>query len=411
MSRSNQRASATTRPRIPRSSLTLRRAAAPAAAVNPFLGPRGVRDLSGRTFARLQEQAYAGWLTGRRVGVAALLRVGLESGLYPATALTAAFAAPTPQTALYRLLEQTLTALPDWLDALARRALLEPTPMPSWQPFVALRLDDGPDEALFLVLAVQSVWMHTVHLDGLPPRLAIAIAETLALIGEQLTPACFLRDLAGCWLDEDHTTYAALRDQHLPDDAARWAYVHDQTDWLNWFDWDEASFADWWARMDAYDQPQAIWLRRWLRRPWRPTDVRLRGIIRRRWRLRHQAALRRLPWWRWLRQAIRVLRWTRRHAPHRTRPGMSPAGLEEDGGTSLEMAQALSFDEPWEPTFCEDYYTTWLESGEDCGWRLPCDPTTNALGATLQAFATGQGLLIGACQADALTQGRDLAHL
>ena len=77
----------------------------------------------------------------------------------------------------------------------------------------------------------------------------------------------------------------------------------------------------------------------------------------------------------------------------------------------MEMAQALSFDEPWEPTFCEDYYTTWLESGEDCGWRLPCDPTTNALGATLQAFATGQGLLIGACQADALTQGRDLAHL
>lgn len=82
-------------------------------------------------------------------------------------------------------------------------------------------------------------------------------------------------------------------------------------------------------------------------------------------------------------------------------------GTGAPGRTRLEplaYGQLLGFNEPWEATWLEES-VEYLSNSEGCGWTLRADPDTSALYETLWAFAIGQGLLIGACQADAAAQG------
>lgn len=53
----------------------------------------------------------------------------------------------------------------------------------------------------------------------------------------------------------------------------------------------------------------------------------------------------------------------------------------------------------------EEYYECAANGGQTfrAVWRA--GPDAPALGAALEAFAVGQGLLVGACQADALARG------
>lgn len=71
----------------------------------------------------------------------------------------------------------------------------------------------------------------------------------------------------------------------------------------------------------------------------------------------------------------------------------------------LALAQPIGFGEAWEEGLLEEYYECAANGGQTfrAVWRA--GPDAPALGAALEAFAVGQGLLVGACQADALARG------
>lgn len=370
--------------------------------MNPLRLPRQARDLPGRACARLRERAYHAWLHPRRRPVAALLRVAVTGGWLTEAALDAAFEDPAPNTALYRLLGEALSGLPFWIEATARRYVLDPTEMPDWMSFATLTLiEEGAEWPLFLALA--HLWPHTFHLDELPPALAVAVAQTLSLIGGRLTECVLARDLADCWFGEAEITYREIAALGHTDPVLRWAAVSDNEAWLGWFDWnDSGEFEAWWAQQTAFYEPQTVWLRRWRARYGCQEDrMVLRGLIRRLWRWRRRPGLASTPWFRWLRRAVSTLRRALRRWPQ------SPAQalLVETDAEPLAYGQPLGFNEAWEPALLDESFEYLASSSEGCGWALRADPDTPALYETLLAFAIGQGLLIGACQADARTQG------
>jgi len=379
-----------------------RSAAPPAAApVNPLRLPRRARDLTVLAWARLREGAYHAWLHPRRRCVAALLRLAVEGGWLTEAALDAAFDSPTPNAALYRLLGEALSGLPVWIEATARRCVLDPARMPDWAPFATLTLVDTDDDPS-LFLALENLWPHTFHLDELPPAVAVAVAQTLSLIGCRLTECVLLRDWAGCRADESASAYHEIAALGHTDPGTRWAAASENEAWSDWFGWnDQDEFERWWAQQTAFYEPQPIWLRRWHARGHPPEDrIILCGLLRRLWRWRRRPGLASTPWCRWLRRAVLTLRRALRRWPQ------SPARalLAETDAEPLAYGQLLGFNEPWEATWLEES-VEYLSNSEGCGWTLRADPDTSALYETLWAFAIGQGLLIGACQADAAAQG------
>lgn len=382
-----------------------RPAALPAAAVDPFRLPKRARDLAGRALAGLRERGYGAWLDARRPGVAAVLRLGLARGWVAAGEVDAAFGDPAPHEALYRLFVATLAAIPAWVEALARENALDPERMPAWRPFAGIDLAEWGGE-LHLLLVNRHLWMHAFDLGGLPPALAVAVAQTLDLLARDLASCCRARDLAGLWYDEAESAYRELRAQAPADPAARWAAA-EAGEWADWFGWeDRAAFERWWELIGAYCAPEPPWLRRWLARPYPPNGAAAaRRALRRLWRWRRAPGLARTPWFRWLRAATLALRRARRRWPQ---PPWTALAAEDDGEMEREplaCAQPFGFGEPWEAGLYDDYYESVACGGRDFAQALRCDPDSPALGDALEAFAIGQGLLIGACQADALARG------
>jgi len=380
-----------------------RSAAAPAtAAVNPLRLPRRARGLTGRACAPLRERAYDAWLQPRRRSVAALLRLAVAGGWLLDAALDAALDDPAPNTALYRLLDEALSGLPIWMEGTARRSVLDATRMPNWAPFATLTLLKSEAEC-HLFLALEHLWPHTFHLDDLPPALAVAVAQTLSLIGTHLTECVLARDLAEGWADEAAAAYHEIKALGHTDPADRWAAVCDNAAWSDWFGWNDSDeFEGWWAQQSAFDEPQAIWLRRWHARGRPPEDrIVLRRLMRRLWRWRRFQGLTSLPWFRWLRRAILTLRWAMRRWSQPPRQAL----VVETDTEPLAYGQPLGFNEAWEPALLDESFEYLASNSDGCGWALRADPDTPALYETLWAFAIGQGLLIGACQADAWAQG------
>ena len=361
--------------------------------------------MTGRAGADLDERACRTWLDARRGGVAAVLRLALEGGWLADAALAAAFDGPRPNAALYGLFEEALAGLPGRVEALARRGALDPGRMPGWTPFATLLLEEG-EGGVDLVLACESVWSHAFGLDELPPALAVAVARTLDLVGRQLAPCCFARDLAWWWFDEAEAAYREVRALGATDPDARWEAAVGQTAWADWYGWrDRDEFEMWWARLETYCEPRPRWLRRWLARgrdaDARPTARRLLRLLRR-WRRRPGLPAEH-PWCRWLRRALLALARAARRWPEP--PARALAREGEDGSEPLALAQPVGFGEPWEEGLLEEYYEHVACAGEGFRLALRADPDTPALGAALEAFAVGQGLLVGACQADALARG------
>ncbi|MBK8168666.1 MAG: hypothetical protein IPK64_22185 [bacterium] len=355
--------------------------------------------------AGLRERGYGAWLDPRRPGVAAVLRLGLARGWVAAGDVDAAFGGPAPNEALYRLFGATLSAIPAWVEALARQNALDPERMPDWRPFAGIDLAEWDGE-LHLVLVSRALWVHAFDLDGLPPALAVAVAQTLDLVARDLAPCCRARDLAGSWYDDALDAYEALLARAPDDPAERWTAAATD-DWADGFDWeDRAAFEAWWERVGAYRAPAPRWLRRWLARPRPRGPAPLRRALRRLWRWRRAPGLSRAPWFRWLRRATLALRRAERRWP---RPPWAALAVEEDWGEMerepLECAQPIGFGEPWEADLLESFYENVACFGCDFARAWRCDPDNPALGDALEAFAVGQGLLIGACQADALARG------
>lgn len=391
-----------TRRRTPSPSSTRSAAPPAAAAVNPFWLPRRARDLTGRACGRLRERAYEAWLQPRRRPVAALLRLAVDGGWLLDAALDAALDDPAPNAALYRLLGEALSGLPAWMEATARRYILDPAQMPDWRPFATLTLVES-DAECHLFLALDHLWPHTFHLDHLPPAVAVAVAQTLTLIGTHLTECVLTRDVAEGWADESADAYHEIKALGHTDPAARWAAACENEAWSGWFGWnDPDEFDAWWAQQAAFYEPQAIWLRRWRARGRPPEDrIILRRLVRRLWRWRRFQGLGSTPWFRWLRRAVLTLRGAMRRWPQ---PPARALWVETDA-EPLAYGQPLGFNEVWEPALLDESFEYLASSSEGCGWALRADPDTSALYETLWAFAMGQGLLIGACQADAWAQG------
>lgn len=369
--------------------------------MNPFWLPKRARELTGRALAPLREQAFAAWLDARRSAVATLLLLALDRGWVAEAEVHAAFDGPHPYERRYALLGQAWRGLPGWIEATARRHALDPARLPDWAPFVGIDLrEDG--ESARLVLDARGVWLHAFDLDGLPPALAVAVAHALDLIGMCLTECGPARDLAEPWWDEAQAAYAELRATGLTDRTALWAHVRDATDLLNWFGWDcLEEFAAWWAETAAFCEPAPAWLRRWLaqRHGGSSSPTVLRRLTRRLWRWRRRPAINRLAWFRWLRRAVRTLRRCARRWPEP--PARALLLDPEDDSEPLACAQPLGFGEPWEADFLQDYYAQAANGGGGFSWHLRCDVAHWAgLRDALESFAIGQGLLIGAVQAD-----------
>ncbi len=378
-----------------------RRAAAPAAAgVNPFSLPKRAHDLTGRALSPLREQGFAAWLDARRAAVAALLRLALDRGALAEAEVHAALDGPHRHERLYALFCQAWRGLPAWIEAIARRHALDPARWPDWRPFVEMEWREDATGGR-LVLTACSDWPHTFDLDGLPPALAVAVAQTLDLIGMRLTECVPVRDLAEPWWDEAQAAYETLRATGLTDPAALWAHVETATDFLQWFGWNgPEEFEQWWAETASFCEPAPVWLWRWLaqrNRAYCPAF--LRRLTRRLWRWRRRPEIASLPWFRWLRRAALTLRRCARRWPE---PPVHAAMLDpEDDSEPLACAQPLGFGEPWEDSFLEDYYANAASGGNGFSRPLRCEALAwEGLRDTLEAFAIGQGLLIGAVQAD-----------
>jgi hypothetical protein len=368
--------------------------------VNPFCLPQRARDLTGRALGPLREQGFAAWLDARRAAVAALLRLALDRGDLAEAEVHAALDGPHRHERLYALFCRAWRGLPAWIEAIARRHALDPGQQPDWRPFVEMEWQEDVTGGR-LVLTACGAWLHTFDLDGLSPALAVAVAQTLDLIGMRLTDCVPVRDLAEPWWDEAQATYETLRATGLTDRAALWAQVETETDFLQWFSWDgPEEFERWWVETASFCEPAPVWLRRWLAQRNRvscPTC--LRRLTRRLWRWRRRPEIAPLPWFRWLRRAVLTLRRCARRGPE---PPARAVMLDpEDDSDPLACAQPLGFGEPWEDSFLEDYYAHAASGGTGFSISLRCEARAwEGLRDTLEAFAIGQGLLIGAAQAD-----------
>ena len=170
---------------------------------------------------------------------------------------------------------------------------------------------------------------------------------------------------------------------------------------LDWFGWrGPEEFAAWWADTAAFCEPAPAWRRRWLAQRHRLSDAaaRLRRLTRRLWRWRRRPDLNGLAWFRWLRRAVRTLRRCARRWPEP--PARALLLDPEDDSEPLAGAQPLGFGEPWEEDFLHDYYAQ-AANGSGFSAHLRCDVAHWAgVRDALEAFAIGQGLLIGAVQAN-----------
>ena len=373
-----------------------------AAAVNPLRLPKYGRGLFQNALAPLREQGYAAWHDPRREPVAALLLLALDRGWITAAAVHAALDDPTPHEALHRLCATAWRALPEWIDATARRHLLDPAQMPDWAPFVDIEWETaGPEETCW-VLRLSAWWLHTFDLDRLPPALAVAIVEALDLIGGRLTESGLLRDLAEMWLDESIAAYDDLRASGLSDIEALWDFVQ-TTPVAAEFGWRErADFTAWWEPIDAFRAPSRAWLRR-VRARCHPGDsaARLRRLTRRLWRWRRRG-IGSWPWFRWLRRVVLTLRRCQRHWPEP--PGRALTLDPADDSEPLAYGQPIGFGEPWEGRILDDL-NDFAQSGSGFAWFLRGDSGCwQDWRDALEHFAIGQGLLMGASQANDWTQ-------
>ena len=392
------------RPEPTRPAPSARRAAVPAApGVNPLRLPRRAHTLMARSLAPLRDPAFAAWLNPRRPAVAALLCWGLDQGIVSEADVHAALDHPQRHERLYGLFCTALQALPGVLADVARRHARAPDAMPDWEPFVEIGLRDENDGAA-LVLTARCYWQHTLDLDALPPALAVAIAHTLDLIGRAITECVLARDLAESWHDEALLAYDDLRATGLTDLDDLWAHVEHETTLSDWYGWESLEdLTRWWAQMASFCDPETIWLRRWRaqrHRRWDPAALR-RRLVRRLWRGRRRPDLTTLAWFRWLRRAVLTLSRCARRWPEPPHRAMTEEN--DDEAEPLAYAQMLCWGEPWEDEFLQEHANQ--AAGSDYAWSLRCTALAwVGLRDTLEAFAIGQGLLIGA------TQANDAAH-
>ena len=372
-----------------------------ATAVNPLRLPKYGRCLYRDAWAPLREQGYAAWHAPRREPVAALLLLALDRGWIAATAVHAALDDPRPHEALHRLCATAWRVLPEWIEATARRHLLDPAQMPDWAPFVDIDWETTGRETRW-ALRLSAWWLHTFDLDRLPPALAVAIVEALDLIGINLTECSLLRDLAEMWLDESIATHDDLVAAGRSDIEALWDAVQ-TTPVAAEYGWRErVDFAAWWEPIDAFCVPSRAWLRR-VRARRTPCDgaARLRRLTRRLWRWRRRG-IGSWPWFRWLRRATLTLRRCQRRWPES--PARAITLDAEDDGEPLAYGQPIGFGEPWEERLLDDL-NDFAQSGSGFAWFLRGDSGCwEDWRDTLEGFAIGQGLLMGACQANAGTQ-------
>ena len=374
-------------------------APAVAAAVNPLRLPQHANAVIETALAPAREQGYRLWCETRRESIATLLLIALDQGWITAAAVQAAFAGPIPHEALYKLAGTAWQTLPGWLETLAQRHALHPNTTNS--PIFA-ELDwqaDGLESRW--VLQLHTFWLHTFDLDALPPALACAIARTLELISYRLTECCLLREVAEMWMDESVMAYRSVQESGLSDVDALWAYVQEHTTLADEFGWeDQAGFAVWWDEIGAYCAPQTPWRRRWVQNHSPPPPRCLRGLVRRLWRWR-RLGIADGPWFRWLRRAVLTLRRCERQWP--ASPGRTIT-LEADDSEPLGYGQLIGFDEGWEANFLDDFGQYLGSSGFGCTWHLRASVLEwEALRDTLKWVAIGQGLLIGASQANELS--------
>jgi hypothetical protein len=328
---------------------------------------------------------------------------GLDQGVLDDADVHAALDSPQRHERLYTLFCATLDALPPVIETTARRHALAGAAWPDGNAWVEIDLVEDAD-ATWLQLTARGCWLHRFPLDRLPPALAVAVAHTLEWIETHLTDCCLLRDLAECWRDEAIYTFEELRATGLTDRDALWRHVQEQTRHDEWFGWEsEGDFTGWWTALASLCDPELPWTRRWLaqRVRWRTPATRRRGLLRRLWRGRRDPALRRDPWFCWLRQAVLTLCRGARRAPE---PWTRQWQGDEDGDTEpLAYTQPLAFGEPWEVDFLDEY-DQFLAHAEGFVRRWRCTVADwHALRDGLTAFAIGQGLLIGAMQADETT--------
>ena len=373
-----------------------------AAAVNPLRLPKYGRFLHRNAWAPLREQGYAAWHDPRREPVAALLLLALDRGWIAAAAVHAALDDPRPHEALHRLCATAWRVLPEWIEATARRHLLDPAQMPDWAPFVDIDWETTGRETRW-ALRLSAWWLHTFDLDRLPPALAVAIVEALDLIGINLTECGLLRDLAELWLDESIATHDDLQAAGRSDIEALWDHARTHTPYAAEYGWRErADFTAWWEPIDAFCAPSRAWLRR-VRARRTPGDsaARLRRLTRRLWRWRRRG-IGSWPWFRWLRRAVLTLRRCQRRWPE---PPARAITLDaEDDGESLAYGQPIGFGEPWEEGVLDEL-NDFAQSGSGFAWFLRGDSGCwQDWRDALEHFAIGQGLLMGASQANAWTR-------
>ena len=375
-------------------------APAAATAVNPIYLPKHASVAFQAALAPAREQGYAAWCETRRESIATLLLIAVDQGWITAAAVQAAFAGPTPHEALYTLARAAWQALPKWLETLAQRHTLNPSDVTQKPCFAELDWQADGLESRW-VLQLHTFWLHSFDLDALPPALACAIARTLELISYRLTECCLLREVAGMWMDESVMAYHTLRASGLSDQDALWAYAQAHPPLIGEFGWeDPAGFVVWWEEMGDYCAPQIPWRRRWVQNPSPPPPRCLQGLVRRLWRWR-RLGIADWPWFRWLRRAVLTLRRCERQWP--ASPGRTIT-LEADDSEPLGYGQLIGFDEGWEANFLDDFGQYLGSSGFGCTWHLRASVLEwEALRDTLKWVAIGQGLLIGASQANNLS--------
>ncbi|MCB1806273.1 MAG: hypothetical protein KDK04_25165 [Candidatus Competibacteraceae bacterium] len=370
--------------------------------------PKRPRALMHNALAPLREQAYAAWVNHHRQPVATLITLAQHEGWVTEADIQDVLDCPQRHQQLYGLFCATLDEIPRWLALTARRHALDPVNMPDWSPWVQLSVLDGDDDH-YLALDAGCCWLHSFDLDALPPALAVAIVHTLELIGLQLTECCLIRDPGDMWLGESVQAFEELQASGFLEMADLWHYAQEHTGLLDWHDWrtlDE--FTAWWERTASYRDPQSVWLQRWLRQGYRLRDshqLRQR-LLKQVWRWRRCPALKNTAWLRWLKRALLVLSRSSRRWPEP--PSRALALQDYDDFEPLAFAQLICFGEVWEADIVDSLYESAASAGTGFRCLLHCHLLAwKPLRDTLEALAIGQGLLIGAVQANS----RERSHL
>lgn len=374
--------------------------------INPLFLPKSAPALLKVSLDPLREQAFATWVKQHRHTVTTLLTLAVKQHWITEQDVATALNSNQRYTQLSHLLVETLDYIPSWLATVTRKHILYPSNSPHWNPLASLELDDddtAPTGALSL--RMRSLWHHSFELDHLPPAVAKTIALTLDVIADRLAQACFCRDLKSMWMDEAEMIYEQFKATGLTNLDALWDHAqHDPeiSSWLEWGDQDE--FEAWWKDMQSYVEP-AQWVQRWLKQRYRVLnnpDRWLAVCLRHLWRWRQHPTIKQSPWFAWLRQAVLTLRRCSRRWDNEQ---LKSLNIESDYDEiePLFHAQPISFNEAWERDFLEDFYYDRANADVDFCWRLRCDTLAiEPLRDTLEAFATGQGLLVGAIQANEL---------